>query len=152
MGNLYCVMKNNVTPTAGQDVFTIQPAANRRVRFRYANVQGNGSSSAAQSLQFGRSTAGATGGSPITPDKYNDTQQPAAASTVNTTWTVQPTIGTNTQVLGFNALGGNQSWTPIQPGGFEANAAVSSEMLSVRALASGVTYQALNVMVLYEED
>lgn len=152
MGNLYCVMKNNVTPTAGQDVLTIQPAANRRVRFRYANATGLGSSSATQALQLGRSTAGATGGSSITPDKYVDSQQPAAASTVFTTWTVQPTLGTNTQTLGFNALGGNQSWTPIQPGGFEANAAVSSEMLSVRGLAAGVTYQALNIVVIFEED
>lgn len=151
MGNLYCVMRTNVTPTAGQDVLTIQPAASRRVRFRYANVMGNGSSSAAQALQLGRSTAGATGGGAITPDKYSHSEQVAAAAVVNTTWTVQPTLGTNTHVLGFNALGGNQSWTPIQPGGFEARAA-NSEMLSVRANASGVTYQALHITVVFEED
>src|SRR3954470_21508494 len=100
MGNLYAVMQRNVTPTAAQDILTIQPASSRRVRYRYVNVTGNGSSSAAQAIQCGRSTAGATGGGAVTPDKYTDSEQPAAASTVNTTWTVQPTLGTNTQVLG----------------------------------------------------
>lgn len=151
MGNLYAIMQKNVTPTAGDDILTVVPASNRRVRWRYVNVSGNGSSSAAQSVQVGRSTSGTTGGGSVTPDKYTDSEQPSASASVYTTWSSQPTLGTNTQVLGFNALGGNQSWTPIQPGGFEARAA-NSENLSIRALSSGVTYQAMNVFAIYEED
>lgn len=149
MGNRYVVKRENITPTAGQDILTIITPSSRRARVVQVTIGGLGSTSAAQQALIGRSTAGTTGGGAITPDKFDHSEQPAAASVVDTTWSVQPTIGTNTTALGWNALGGAIVWNAPKGTGYEAR---NAENISLRALASGVTYQACSVSVVFEED
>jgi hypothetical protein len=151
MGQRYTILRDNFTPTAAQDGFTIVTASGRRSRLVELNVTGQGSSSAAQRVIAARSTAGTTGGGAITPNKAEHTDQPAAASTVNTTWSVQPTLDTNGVVLGYNALGGANRWTtqPGRPNGIiEAR---NAENISIR-FPSGPTYQACSVSATIEED
>lgn len=148
MGNRYIVKQTNVTPTAGNDIMTIVSPANRRVRLCEVSVAGRGSSSAAQQIDVGRSTGGTTGGGALTPNKYDHTDQPAAASVVNTTWSVQPTIDTHTEVLGYNALGGANRWIPPKGVAVEAR---NGENISIRA-TSGVTFQGLSISAVFEED
>lgn len=149
MGNRYVVKRENFTPTAGNDAITIITASSRRARVIQVTVGGLGTTSAAQQFLIGRSTVGTTGGGAITPDKFDHSEQPAAASTVDTTWSVQPTIGTNTTVLGWNALGGAIVWNAPKGSGYEAR---NAENISLRAISSGVTYQACSVTVVFEED
>lgn len=153
MGNRYVLKQNNITPTAGNDIMTIISAASRRIRLVEVVVTGRGSSSAAQQIEFGRSTGGTTGGGALTPNKYDHQDQPAAVSTVDTTWSVQPTLDTHTEIAGWNALGGAYRWTPPVKGG-PGSAGIevrNGDNISVRA-TSGVTFQAMSVSVVYEED
>jgi hypothetical protein len=148
MGNLYIVSRDNVTPTAAQDVMTIVTAASRRARLRQIILSGIGATSAAQRLRAGRSTGGTTGGGALTPNKFEHTDQPTAVSTVNTTWAAQPTIDTHLAPLGWNAIGGALVWNPPGGRGVEAR---NAENISIRAEA-GVTYQAMTIAVVFEED
>ncbi len=149
MGNRYIIERNNITPTAGQDVMTYVTASGRRARLVEVVVTGQGSSSAAQRLDVGRSTGGTTGSGAITPDKFDHTDQPAAAGTLNTTWSGQPTIGTNVHSLGFNALGGCAIWKA--PGG-KAYEARNGENISIRCPSGAPTPQACSVTMVIEED
>lgn len=148
MGNRYFVSRDNVTATGGQDVLTIVSAASRRTRILEVSIAGRGTSSAAQQLQVGRSTGGTTGGGAITPSKADHSDQPAAASTVNTTWAAQPTFETNYEVVGWNALGGANRWVPPKGSAIEAR---NGENISIRAPA-GPTFQAMSISVLFEDD
>ncbi len=148
MGNRYIIKQNNVTPTAGNDIMTIVSATARRIRVVEVAVAGRGSSSAAQQIEVGRSTGGTTPGGTLTPNKFDHTDQPAMASTVPTTWAAQPTIDTQTEVLGFNALGGANRWIPPKGAAIEAR---NGENISIRA-TTGVTFQALSVSAVVEED
>lgn len=151
MGNRYILKQQNVTPTAGNDILTIVTAANARARLISVQVAGRGSSSAAQQVEFGRSTGGTTGGGAVTPSKWDNQDIPAAASTVNTTWSVQPALDTNTEILGWNALGGANRWpAPLKGGSTTGIEVRNGDNLSVRASA-GVTFQPLSLSVLYEE-
>ena len=147
MGNRYVVQKD-LTPTSGSDVLTIIPASGRRARIVQVAINGTGTTSAAQRLVVVRSGSGTTGGGAITPNKFDHTAQPSAASTVNTTWSGQPTVDTNGVSLGFNALGGAIIYNAPK-GSLEA--AGNTEYLSIRA-PSGPTYQACSVTVVFEED
>lgn len=151
MGQRYVISRDNITPTGGQDIITVVTASGRRARLIDVQVVGAGSSSAAQRLLAGRSTAGTTGGGAITPSKAEHTEQPAAASTVNTTWSVQPTLETNAHVVGWNALGGINKWQtqPGRPNGIVE--ARNGENISIRA-PSGPTFQAVSVSITVEED
>lgn len=151
MGLRYVVKQQNVTPTAGNDILTIVSAANSRIRLVKVSVAGRGSSSAAQQIEFGRSTGGTTGGGAVTPSKYDSQDIPAAASTVDTTWAAQPTLDTNTEVLGWNALGGANQWSGLTRGGSTNGIEVrNGDNISFRASA-GVTFQAMSLSVVYEE-
>jgi hypothetical protein len=112
------------------------------------SVSGRGTTSAAQQLQVGRSTGGTTAGGAITPSKADHTDQPAANFTTATTWSAQPTLETNYEVVGWNALGGANRWIP--PKGYIMEAR-NGENISVRA-PSGPTYQAMSFSVVIEED
>lgn len=149
MGNRYTVVQSNITPTAGSDIITIVSPANRRARVVEVSVAGRGTTSAAQQVELARSTIGTSGGGALTPSKFEHSDQPAAASVVNTTWSVQPTIETHRIVMGFNALGGAFRWTA--PQGKNAIEARNGENISLRA-SSGVTFQAISVSVVFEED
>lgn len=151
MGQRYTVSRNNVTPTAGQDILTIISAASRRVRIVSLNVVGAGTSSATQALNISMNPAGTTPGGAIVPSKAEHSEQPAATSTTATSWSVQPTQATNYEVVGWNALGGANRWVtaPGRPqGSFEAR---NGDVISIRA-PSGPTYQAINISVVIEED
>ena len=151
MGQRYTILRDNFTPTAAQDCITVITAAGRRARLIEVQVTGQGTSSAAQRVLLARSTVGTTGGGAITPNKAEHTDQPAAASTVDTTWSVQPTIDANGVILGFNALGGINRWAtqPGRPNGIiEAR---NGENISIRA-PSGPTYQACSLSCVIEED
>lgn len=151
MGQRYVVSRDNVTPVASQDLLTYITASGRRARLVALDVVGAGSSSAAQRLIAARSTAGTTPGGAITPNKAEHTEQPAAASTTSTTWSVQPTLDTNGHVIGWNALGGPNKWTtqPGRPNGIVE--ARNGENISIRA-PSGPTYQAMSFSATFEED
>lgn len=151
MGQRYVITRDGVTPVGGQDLLTIVSASARRVRLVDVQIGGQGSSSAAQRIILARSSAGTTPGGAITPNKAEHSEQPAAASVVDTTWSVQPTIDTNGHVLTFNALGGPNKWQtqPGRPNGIiEAR---NGENISIRA-PSGPTYQAVSLSVTIEED
>src|SRR5215467_14340369 len=151
MGNRYSVSQENVTPTAGNDVLTIISASGRRIRLWEVQASGRGTSSAAQSLEVSRSTAGTTPGGAVTPNKFDHTDEPAMTSTTATTWSVQPTQDTNRTVLGFNALGGANragSASSTRPYGIEAR---NGENISIRA-ATGITWQPISLSVVVEED
>jgi hypothetical protein len=145
----YIVSQTNITPTAGNDIVTIVSAASRRLRVVQVSISGRGSSSAAQQIQVGRSTGGTTPGGAITPGKADHVDQAAAAFTAPTTWAAQPTLDTNTaKQLGWNALGGANHWNPPKGQMLEAR---NGEEISIRASA-GVTFQAMSVDVVVEED
>lgn len=150
MGNRYILSRDNVTPTAGSDIFTAISAASRRIRLIQVVLTGVGASSAAQRILVNRAgTAGITPGGAIVPDKYEHSDQPAAAFTTATTWGTQPVIATNTMPLGWNALGGALVWNAPQGSNkFECR---NGENMSFRA-AAGVTFQALSVAAIIEED
>lgn len=151
MGQRYYYRRENFTPTAGQDAMTVVTASARRARLVEARAQGLGSSSAGQYLMLVRSGTGTTGGGAITAGKGEHTEQPAAASVVNTTWSVQPTAENGGHILGWNALGPGV-WVPPPgrpQGGIEAR---NGEYISLRAPASGVTFQACSVTIVIEED
>jgi hypothetical protein len=149
MGQRYFVSRKQVTPTAGNDLITIIPASNRRTRLLEVSVAGNGTTAAFQQVDVGVSSGGTTGGGGLTPEKYSHQQQPSAASTVNTTWSVQPTLGTHNIVLGFSALGGANRWVP--PGGSGIEVTGNAAYISIRANAN-MTSQSMSINVVFEED
>jgi hypothetical protein len=148
MGIRYVVSQNNVTPTAGNDILTIVSPANRRVELVEVSVNGRGASSAAQSIEAGASTAGTTPGGAVVPDKL-DPDSPAAASVVDTTWSVQPTMGTNKIKLGWNALGGAYRW--VKPAGGPGIASRNGANISIRCPAAAPTPQAMDLHCIFEE-
>lgn len=151
MGQRYTVARDNVTATGGQDVLTLISAASRRIRLVSCRVSGRGTTSAAQQLQIAMNATGTTPGGAIVPSKAEHSEQPAAAFTTATTWSVQPTLATNYDVVGWNALGGQGQWItpPGRPQGmFEAR---NGDVISIRA-PSGPTYQAASISVVVEED
>lgn len=154
MGNRYILKSaGGFTPTAGNDITTIVSASGRRVRLIELIIAGRGTSSAAQQVEFGRSTGGTTGGSAATPNKYDDQDQPAAVSSVFGTWSVQPTLDANTEVAVWNALGGYYKWTASTKGGpgpspIEVR---NGDNISLRA-SSGVTFQPITASLVFEED
>lgn len=151
MGNRYIVKQQAVTPTAGNDIITVIAASNRRGRVIEISVAGRGTSSAMQQIEVGRSTSGTTGGGSLTPGKFDHTDEPAAAFTYDTTWSVQPTLDTHSEVIGWNALGGANRWIPPKGSGFEIRGAATAEQLSIRA-SSGVTFQPMSLSMVFEED
>jgi hypothetical protein len=151
VGNRYVIKRNAITPTAGNDILTIIAASGRRGRLISVTVTGQGSSSAAQQIEIGRSTSGTTGGGALTPGKADHTDQPSAAFTYDTTWSVQPTLDTHSEVVGWNALGGAFRWIAAAGKMFEIRGAATAEQLSIRA-TSGVTFQAMSISVIFEED
>lgn len=151
MGNRYIVKQQNVTPGSGVDIVTITSISNRRGRLVEVAVAGRGTTSAAQQIEVGRSTGGSTSGGNITAGKFDHTDEPAAVFGYATTWGTQPTLDTNSEVIGWNALGGGNRWIPPKGTGFEIRGAATPEQLSIRA-SVGVTFQAMSLSAIFEED
>ena len=150
MGNRYLVARDNVTLTGGQDALTIISGTGRRIRLVSISVAGRGTSSAAQQFQIGRSAAGTTPGGPIVPSKDGHSDQVASNFTTATTWSVQPVLETNYEVVGWNALGSGHraAWGGPQQPKIEAR---NGECISIRA-PTGPTYQPASFSVVVEED
>jgi hypothetical protein len=149
MGNKYWVKRENVTPTAAQDILTLISAASRRLRVLQIQAGGVGASSAPQGLCASRAPAGTTPGGAIVPSKAEHSEQPAATFTTATTWAAQPTPEANGLELNWNALGGWAPWSVGQNKGvLEAR---NGEVISIRPTA-GPAPQAMNLSVLVEED
>jgi hypothetical protein len=144
----YIVSRDNVTPTASQDILTLITGANRRIRVLQVTVGGRGLTSAAQQINVSRSTAGTTPGGAIVPSKADCTDQATVNFTTATTWAAQPTPETNFEPMVWNALGGANRWIPPAGKIFEAR---NAECISFRA-PSGPTYQAMSISVLVDED
>lgn len=151
MGNRYIVSRDNITPTGGNDVLTLISGASRRIRIVEVAVSGRGATSASQQLQVGRSTGGTTPGGAITPSKFEHSDQPAANLTTSTTWSAQPTLETNYEVVGWNALGGAHRLGSAQNTKALGIEARNGENISIRA-PSGPTYQAMSISCVVEED
>jgi hypothetical protein len=149
MGNRYVVKQKGVTPGSGTDIFTIVSVATRRVRLVEVAVAGNGTTSAYQMIEVGRSSAGSSSSVQVTAGKFDHTEEPASgAASYPTVWGTQPTLDTNSEVIGWNALGGANRWIPPKGSGLEAR---NGEMVSLRA-SVGVTFQPMSVSAIVEED
>jgi hypothetical protein len=123
-------------------------ASSGRLRVLEISAVGNGTTSAAQLLLIGRSSGGTTPGAAITPSKFGPTDQIAMVGGAYSSWSVQPTINANTEVLGFNALAGVNRWQPIG-GAFEMRS--TSEYVSIRPSTTS-TWQACAVSAIVEEN
>jgi hypothetical protein len=107
----YIVQRELVSsPTAGSDILTLVSGSNRAIRIVEVSVAGRGTSSAAQQIVVATSASGTTGGGAIVPTKFDDVDQPTANTVVNTTWSGQPTLDTNGEVIGWN------SWVVLTAG------------------------------------
>lgn len=149
MGNRYLVSRDGVTPVANQDLLTIVSPSGRRIRLLQVVLGGKHTSSANLMALVGRSTGGATPGGALTPAKFDHTEQPAAASTVNTTWGTQPTMEASQVPLAFNAMGGLAIWNAPKGAGLEAR---NGENISIRWPTTGATPQPCSVAAIFEED
>ncbi len=121
MGNRYVTKSRNVTPTAGSSVTIITVQANsRRVRVVEIAVAGNGTTSAYQQIEVGRGSSGTSvaGSGVVTPNKFDHTDVPAAACSY-LTLASSSAVDTNTEVIGWNALGGANRWIPPKGSGLE---------------------------------
>jgi hypothetical protein len=126
----YSYTVSNVTLNTAADIMTIIPPASRRVQLIEVSISGMGTSSAANEVGIYRSTAGTTGGGAITAAKMS-TDAPAAGSTVDTTWSVQPTLGTKVLALGCNSNGGIYRW--VARPGEEIETRGGVDQISIRA-------------------
>jgi len=144
----YIVKRLNVTPVAGQDLFTVVSPANRRIELIEAAVNGRGATSAAQVLEVGTSTGGTTPGAPIVPTKIEPDSR-AADSVVNTTWAAQPTMDTNLLSLGFNGIGGKDRWA--RPWGVQGPTARNGANLSLHCPTGAPAPQAVDVHLIFRE-
>jgi hypothetical protein len=109
---VYSVVRSGITPVAGSDYFTFVGAASRKARYLELIIGSEGTASAAARAVFQRSSGGTTGGGAQTPEKF-DQLSPASGvySNIFTTWSAQPTLSGNPQVVfAWNAFGGSQDW------------------------------------------
>jgi hypothetical protein len=106
MARLYTITRNNVTPNTSNDLLTIIAPSGGPVRLKRVRATGEATSSTVMRTVIQRSTGGTTGGGAVTPEKVCPTDA-AAGSTVNTTWSGQPTLSGNPHYNeGWNAFGG----------------------------------------------
>jgi hypothetical protein len=138
----------NITRTATalnttDDLLTITAASGRPLRIMVVEIDGMGTSSAANEVLLQRSTGGTTGGGAITPqDASGGGATPAM--TVVTTWSAQPSLsGSPLWRFGVNAHGGVGKFVAI-PGG-EIGVPAAGQV-SFRS-ASGTSSVVLNVQV-----
>ena len=151
MGNRYIVQLELAAPTKNEAVLEIIPAASRRARVCEVTVGGRGTSSAYQRASVVRATTAGTGSSTTTPVKFDHVEQPAAASTVNTAWSGQPTEEAHGEEMTWNALGGSNRWLAPKGSALEATGTGDSIVIFIPN-DSGLTTQAMSLSVVFEED
>ena len=142
----YTYNVSNTALSTTADLMTIIPPASRRIQLIEVSVAGMGTASAANELGVYRSTAGTTGGGALTAAKMS-TDAPTAGSTVNTTWSTQPTLGVKVLALGVNANGGIYRW--VARPGEEIESRGGVDQLSLRSV---VGTSAVSVFVVVVED
>lgn len=126
----YSVTRPLVALSTTTDLMTFISAANRRVRIHAILIGGLATASAANSVMVQRSTGGATGSAPVTPEK-TATDAPAAVTVVNTAWVTQPTLSLTPLLrLPVNANGGVVRWTAYPGREIEIR---NTEQLSIRS-------------------
>lgn len=114
---LFMVNRPRAAMVVGQDVLTIIASATKPLRILMAKLAGNDSAAAPLEAVMGVSTGGSGGGGAITPQRC-DGGSGAASFTVNTTWTVQPTMAAGNGYHRFapDARGGIDPFIAL-PGG-----------------------------------
>lgn len=100
----YTARRENVALSTSNDHMTFVAASTRALIIDAITLGGMGTASAANSVQVCRSTGGTTGGGGITPAP-NNPASPAAACSVFTTWSAQPTLGAVLDNIPVNANG-----------------------------------------------
>lgn len=122
-------VRNNVTLATTTDFWTLSCGASGQLRLLESFIGGEATTSTVLRAVINRATGGTTPTN-VTPEKMN-TRSPAAVATFASTWSAQPTLGTNDLVSqAFNAFGGTDRWVP-QPG--EEVYSVNAEILSCRS-------------------
>lgn len=109
------IFSRNAALSTSNDHFTLIGASNRTLRIKRITAVGMGTASAANEILVQHSTGGTTGGGAITAAPLLGANTAATqAFTVNTTWSSQPSLTSNTIVarIGLNANGGfwSQRW------------------------------------------
>lgn len=126
---IYTYSVSNTAMNTSNDLMTLIAAANRRVQIVEVIVGGMGTTSAAGEVRVSRSTGGTTGGGALTGQKAHS-DLPTAASTVNTTWSAQPSLsGDPIARIPVNQNGGLAIWRPTKPEEAEFR---NSEQISIR--------------------
>lgn len=109
MGARYSISRTSTALSTTNDLMTIICPATRALKIWEIRIYGQGTTSVANEVRIARSTVGTTGGGAITPVPLA-TLSPASGVTVNTTWSVQPTIGVDIRRIGVNA---NGAYSPL---------------------------------------
>ena len=144
MGQKFSVSRTGTALSLTNDYMTIIAPSTRALRIHEIRAAGGGTASAAAELLVSRSTGGTTGGGAITPTPLA-TQGAAAASTVNTTWSGQPTIGVTIRRIPFNANGA------INPLVFMPGSEIEVPPSGQLSLRSGLNTSLASVEVIFEE-
>lgn len=105
MGARYNVSRTSTALSTSNDFMTIVAPSTRALKIWRIAAKGMGTASAANEVAVARSTGGTTPGGGITPTPKASGSS-AAASTVSTTWSAQPTLGAVIERLAVNANGG----------------------------------------------
>lgn len=144
-------VSNASVSSTTNDIMTLVPLSNRRVQLIEFTVAGVGTaSSAAQINAYQVTTAGVTGGGAITANKF-DFYAPTQASSVFTTWTTQPVVGSIIIPLACNANGGIYRWV-ARPGEeiYAIGGLATNMQISIRAsLAPSTNF---TVSIVWMED
>lgn len=103
----YRATRGSTALSTTADLLTFIAPASRTVKISRISVAGLATASAANVILVQRSTGGTGGGGAITAAPLI-AESPAAGSTINTTWSAQPTLSANTilERIGVNANGG----------------------------------------------
>lgn len=109
MGARYSANRTSSALSTTNDTMTIIAPATRALKIWEVRIFGQGTTSAANEVAIARSSGGATGGGAITPTPLA-TLSSASGTTVNTTWTTQPTLGVVIRRVGVNA---NGAYSPL---------------------------------------
>lgn len=139
---MYTVSRASTPLSTSNDLVTVIASATKPLRIYIVDLKGMGTASSANEVLVSRSSGGTTGAGAITPVPQNAGAS-AASFTVNTTWSVQPTLGVTLWRLGPNANGGIDKFVAF-PGG-EFSVPVSGQV-SIRS-ASGTCNVVLNMLI-----
>jgi len=144
--SVYSYTVSNVSLSTTADTMTIIPPSNRRIQVLEISIAGMGTTSAANELGVYRSSGGTTGGGALTGVKFSS-DAPTAGSTVNTTWSAQPTLAGKVLALGVNSNGGIYRWVAAPGEEIESRGGV--DQISLR---SAVGTGSVSVHVVVQED